>query len=155
MREPETTRGATREATRATATGLPVRFEPDVVLAIALGGALGAPARYGVAQLVSVSPSGFPWATFWTNLSGAFVLGVFLTVVLDRLPPNRYLRPFFGTGFLGAYTTFSTLAVETTTLVKDGHPWLGIAYTLVSIACGLGVAYLGVVLGRMAGREAI
>ena len=120
----------------------------SVLLAIAIGGALGAPARYEVAQLIPVTPGTFPWATFWTNISGAFVLGVFLTVVLERLPPTRFIRPFFGIGFLGAYTTFSTFAVETAKLVKDGHVALGVGYTLVSIAVGLAVAYLGILLGR-------
>ena len=87
-----------------------------MLLAIAIGGALGAPARYGIAQLIPVTPGTFPWATFWTNLSGAFVLGFFLTVVIERFPPTRFVRPFFGIGFLGAYTTFSTLAVETAKL---------------------------------------
>ena len=96
-----------------------------VLVAIALGGALGAPARYEIAQLIPITPGTFPWATFWTNVSGAFVLGVFLTIVIERFPPTRFVRPFFGIGFLGAYTTFSTLAVETATLVKDGDVALG------------------------------
>ena len=105
-----------------------------MLLAIAIGGALGAPARYGIAQLLPVAPGTFPWATFWTNLSGAFVLGVFLTVVLERYPPTRFVRPFFAIGFLGAYTTFSTLAVETARLVQDGEVALAVGYTVASIA---------------------
>ncbi len=89
---------------------------PADALSQSLGGALGAPARYEVAQLIPITPGTFPWATFWTNVSGAFVLGVFLTIVIERFPPTRFVRPFFGIGFLGAYTTFSTLAVETATL---------------------------------------
>lgn len=128
---------------------LPERFQSDVILAIAAGGALGAPARYEVAQLITVAPGGFPWATFWTNLSGALVLGFFLTLVIERLPPTRFLRPFFAVGFLGSYTTFSTLAVETALLVKDGHVALGIGYTLSSVGAGLALAYLGIVLARL------
>jgi CrcB protein len=138
--EPQAGRGRTR---------LPERFQPDVILAIAAGGALGAPARYEVAQLISVAPGGFPWATFWTNLSGAFVLGFFLTLVIERLPPTRFLRPFAAVGFLGSYTTFSTLAVETVLLVKDGHVALGVGYTLASVSAGLALAYLGIVLARL------
>ncbi len=128
---------------------LPERFQPDVILAIAAGGALGAPARYEVAQLITVAPGGFPWATFWTNLSGAFVLGFFLTFVIERLPPTRFLRPFFAVGFLGSFTTFSTLAVETVFLVKDGHVMLGVGYTLASVSAGLTLAYLGIVVARL------
>lgn len=128
---------------------LPERLQPDIILAIALGGALGAPARYYVAQWIKVAPDGFPWATFWTNLSGAFVLGFFLILVIERLPPTRYLRPFFAVGFLGSYTTFSTLAVETVLLMKDGHVAVGVGYTLASVAAGLVLAYLGIVLARL------
>jgi CrcB protein len=119
-----------------------------VLAAIAIGGALGAPARYGIAQLVPFIPGTFPWGTFWTNLSGAFVLGFFLTYLIERFPPSRFVRPFFGIGFLGAYTTFSTMAVETARLVKDGDVALGVGYTLVSIATGLLVCYLGMVSAR-------
>ena len=124
-------------------------MQPGVLLAIALGGALGAPARYEVAELVHVPKDGFPWATFWTNASGAFVLGLFLTLLLERFPPSRFPRPFFAIGFLGAYTTFSTMAVETVTLIKDGHAPLGCAYLVTSVAAGLLVAYTGVVVARI------
>jgi len=124
------------------------RARPATLLAIALGGALGAPARYEVAQLIHVPRDSFPWATLWTNLSGAFALGLFLTLVLERFPPSRFPRPFFAIGFLGAYTTFSTMAVETVTLVKDGHAALGLGYIVVSVAAGLLVAYAGVVAAR-------
>jgi fluoride exporter len=124
------------------------RRQADVLLAIALGGALGAPARYEVAQLIPITHGTFPWATFWTNISGAFVLGIFLTIVIERFPPTRFVRPFFGIGFLGAYTTFSTLAVETAKFVKDGDVALGLGYTLASVAVGLLFAYFGIALGR-------
>jgi hypothetical protein len=61
------------------------RARPDVVLAIGLGGALGAPARYELAQAIHVAKDTFPWATFVTNLAGAFVLGAFLALVVELL----------------------------------------------------------------------
>jgi len=69
--------------------------------------------------------------------------------VIERLPPTRFLRPFLAVGFLGSYTTFSTLAVETVLLVKDGRVALGIGYTLMSVSAGLALAYLGIVLARL------
>ena len=117
--------------------------------AIALGGALGTPARYGVAQLVHVAPDGFPWATFWTNVSGSFALGLILAVLLARFPPSRYLRPFVATGFLGAYTTYSTFAVETVLLTKDGHAALALAYAAASLAAGFGAAWAGIGAARL------
>jgi CrcB protein len=116
---------------------------------VAIGGALGAVARYGVAQLVTIAPDGFPWATFWTNLSGAFVLGCFSTFVIERLAPTRFLRPFFAVGFLGSYTTFSALAVESVLLIEHDHVTLAVGYTLASVVAGLVLAYLGMVLARL------
>jgi CrcB protein len=119
-----------------------------VLAAIALGGALGAPARYGIAQLVHVAKDSFPWATFLTNITGSFVLGLILVLVLERFPPTRYLRPFVATGFLGAYTTYSTFAVETDLLIKDGHAALGLVYSAASLAAG----FLAVLTGILAAR---
>jgi CrcB protein len=127
----------------------PSRTPRDVVAAIAVGGALGAPARYEVSQLIHVAKDSFPWATFVTNLSGAFVLGMFLTFVLERVPPTRYLRPFFAIGFLGAFTTFSTMAVETVTLARDGFVVLGVGYVVVSVGAGLVITYFGIVIARL------
>ncbi len=119
-----------------------------MLAAIAAGGALGSLARYGVSRVIHVSPGTFPWATFWTNVSGSLALGVVLSVVLARFPPSRYVRPFVAIGFIGAYTTFSTMAVETDLLVKDGHAAIGVAYLVASVAAGLVAAAAGIVAGR-------
>jgi len=119
-----------------------------VLAAIALGGALGAPARYGVAEIVHVAPGSFPWATFWTNVSGSFALGAMLALVLERFPPTRYVRPFVATGFLGAYTTYSTFAVETDLLVKDGHAGIGLVYAVASLVAGFVAVWAGIVAAR-------
>src|SRR5918994_4014572 len=112
------------------------RAEPSVLVAIAAGGALGTLARYGVARLIYVAPAAFPWATFWTNITGSFALGFILAFVLERFPPTRYLRPFVATGFLGSYTTYSTFAVETAVLIKDGHAAVALAYGISSLVAG-------------------
>jgi CrcB protein len=124
----------------------PVRHR--FLAAIALGGALGAPARYGVAQLVHVARDTFPWATFWTNITGSFAIGLVLVLTLERFPPTRYLRPFLATGFLGAYTTYSTFAVETDVLVRDGHAAVGIAYAVASLVAGLFAVWAGMLVAR-------
>jgi CrcB protein len=115
---------------------------------IAVGGALGAPARYGIARLLPVQPGVFPWATFWTNVSGSLLIGLFVTGVLERMHRDRYVRPFFVVGFLGSFTTYSTLATETVTLVKDGNVGLAVAYTAASIVVGLSAAFAGLGIGR-------
>jgi len=119
-----------------------------VLAAIAVGGALGALARYGISRWIHVAKDTLPWATFVTNLSGAFVLGLFLTVAISRFPNRRFPRPFFAIGFLGAFTTFSTMAVEAVTLIKDGDALLGISYIVVSIVVGLACVFSGIVAGR-------
>jgi CrcB protein len=134
------------------------RVEPSVLAAIALGGALGAPARYGVAQLIHAAPGTFPWPTFWTNITGSLALGFVLGLLVEHFPPTRYLRPFVATGFLGAYTTYSAFAVETDLLIKDGHAAIGVVYMGASLLAGLGAVWLGIgaasVLPRGAGARA-
>jgi CrcB protein len=129
------------------------RADPSVLGAIALGGALGAPARYGVAQIVHVAKDSFPWATFWTNMSGSFALGLLLSLILTRFPPTRYLRPFIATGFLGAYTTYSTFAVEADLLVKDGHATIGAAYIAASMVTGFVAVWAGIWVARTLPRR--
>jgi CrcB protein len=126
------------------------RARPDVLAVIAVGGMLGASARYAVARAMPVQPGHFPWATFWTNVSGSFLLGFLLVVLLERFPPTRYVRPFLGTGVLGAFTTMSSLEVETALLVKDGSPLTAGVYAVGSLAAGLALAYLGILAGRFA-----
>lgn len=120
-----------------------------MLAAVAAGGALGAPARYGIAQWIAVAPGSFPWATFGTNVSGSFALGLFLAFILERFPPTRYLRPFAATGFLGAYTTYSTFSVDTAILFKDGHTVMALTYALGSVVAGLAAVWAGIWLARV------
>jgi CrcB protein len=121
---------------------------PGVLAAVAVGGALGAPARYGIALAVKIPPGTFPWGTFWINVSGSFALGMVLAVLLARYPSDRYVRPFVATGFLGAYTTYSTFAVETDLLIRNGHAGMALTYTMGSLAAGLSGAWAGLAVGR-------
>jgi fluoride exporter len=120
-----------------------------VVVAVALGGAVGAPARYELSARFPVATSSFPWATFCINVSGSFVLGILLTFLLERWPPTRYVRPFLAIGVLGAYTTFSTFSVETDLLIRDGHAMLGLVYVFASLVASGASLYLGIVAGRL------
>jgi CrcB protein len=131
------------------------RPSPDVLAVIALGGMLGASARYGIARWLPVTSGQFPWATFWTNLSGCFVLGFLLVVVVERLPSTRLVRPFAATGIVGAYTTMSTFAVESALLVHDGKPTTAVVYVLASLAGGVALTFAGIRIARsVAVREA-
>jgi len=126
------------------------RHEPRVVAAVALGGALGAPVRYGISQAVHITPGTFPWGTFWINVSGSLALGFFLALVLSRFPATRYLRPFVASGFLGSYTTYSTFAVETDLLIRNGRAGIAVAYVALSFVAGFMAGWAG---GRLGGRR--
>ena len=119
-----------------------------VLAAIAIGGALGAPARYAVSRVVHVAKDTFPWSTFWTNVSGSLALGVVIVLILERFPPSRYARPFVAIGFLGAYTTMSTFMVEGALLVKDGRAPMAAVYVVSSSAAGFAAVWLGMAGGR-------
>ena len=119
------------------------------VMAVAVGGALGAPARYVLGRSLHES-AGVPLATLTVNLTGAFVLGMLLVLVGERLAPTRYVRPFFGTGVLGAYTTYSTFAVETDLLVRHQRVGVACGYVAATVVGGLVAAWTGVLLARVA-----
>jgi fluoride exporter len=123
-----------------------------ILVAIALGGVLGGCARYGVDLLVPAS-TGFPWATFAVNVTGAACLGLLLVLVLEVWRPTRYVRPFLGVGVLGSMTTFSTWMVETDQLVASGAPLVATAYLLASLAAGLAATVLGMTTGRLVVRR--
>lgn len=126
------------------------RTAPGVLAVVALGGMVGASARYGVARWVPARPAGFPWATFWINLAGSFLLGFLLVLLLERFPPTRLVRPFLATGVLGAFTTMSTYQMEILLLARSGFFAIAVAYATASLLAGLLLAYLGVRAGRLA-----
>jgi CrcB protein len=132
--------------------GLP-RIAPCVVLAVFVGGIFGGLARYGIGRAAPPAPAGFPWDIFAINLSGAFALAVLLVTVVEILPPTTYVRPALGTGFLGAFTTFSSLAVAADHLAAHGHPSVAALYVVASVVGGLIAAQLGLSLGRTVARS--
>jgi CrcB protein len=119
------------------------------LLLVGLGGFLGAIARYAVALavgLVWLRP--FPLATFLINVSGSFALGLFATLAAERLEIDPGWRLFVMTGFLGAYTTFSTFEYESQRLVEGGAAWWGLANLVASVVVGYAAVQLGVWFAR-------
>ncbi len=109
------------------------------VLLVALGGALGAVARFLIAAgFARRFGTGWPWATLFINLTGCFLIAVFAARLTS--PNLRYLLPV---GFVGAYTTFSTFEYETVRLFQLGQPAGAIAYVLASNVLGLCAVLLG------------
>lgn len=118
-------------------------------LAVAAGGALGAVARYAVALFVAAFwKRDFPLATLLINVSGSFVLGFFSTFAAEKMPIDPRWRLFVATGFVGAYTTFSTFEYETQRLTESGALWWGALNVVTSVAAGFAAVQLGVFLAR-------
>jgi CrcB protein len=126
------------------------RFPAGVLAVIAVGGAAGTLLRAWLAQVMPPGANGFPWDTFTVNVVGSAVIGFVVVTALARLAPSRLLRPLLATGFCGGLTTFSTFVVEADLLIKNGHGGLAALYVVTSLAAGLGAAWAGSVLARVA-----
>ncbi|HEY7988398.1 MAG TPA: CrcB family protein [Lapillicoccus sp.] len=111
-----------------------------------VGGVLGTGARYGVGE--AIGPWGvWPAATFCVNVVGAFLLGVLIEALSRRgldIGVRQRLRLFLGTGFLGAFTTYSTLAVDTDLLVRDGYASVAAAYAVGTVVVGFLATCFGI-----------
>ena len=122
------------------------------VILVALGGAAGAVTRYVVDGFIAERvTSAFPWGTLVINLSGSALLGVLFALAIEKgvLPPS--VRAPLMIGFLGAYTTFSTLMLESWRLVEDGALGLAFANVAGSAVLGLGAMLVGLTIGRALG----
>jgi CrcB protein len=118
-------------------------------LIVGAGGFIGAIARYAVGVWCdTLWRRDFPLATFAVNVSGCFILGLFLTLATERLPVDPRLRLFVATGFVGAYTTFSTFEYETQRLTSTGALGWAIVNVLTSVVAGYAAVQLGVFLAR-------
>ncbi len=120
----------------------------------ALGGALGALARWAIAGALPHSPGAWPWSTVLVNLVGCLALGALLAVLLARYPHSPWLRPFLAVGVLGGFTTYSTFAMDVVRLTGSGHPVFAVAYVLASVLGGTCAVVAGLVSARAAIRAA-
>jgi CrcB protein len=118
-------------------------------LSVLIGGAIGSLARWAVGLAIPSFVGGFPTATLLINISGAFGLGLAGVILTERLPPTRYMRSLIGIGFFGAYTTFSTMAVEGVRLLDVGHPGTTFTYWILTLIVGQMAGVYGMWLGRL------
>ncbi len=116
-----------------------------IYLLIAIGGLFGAISRFALSAFIqSKHNRRFPYATFIINLTGSFLLG-FLFGRHNLRPEFFFL---FGTGFMGAYTTFSTFEFESMELIRKEKLLLAISYLVFSVIIGVFLAYLGYLIGK-------
>lgn len=125
-----------------------IRGHRDLLGVIAVGGALGSLARWGLAEAIPHEGRSFPVATFLTNVSGALLIGLLMAFVLGPWSRTRYVRPFWGVGVLGGYTTFSTYELDAHGLLDLGAPGLAFAYLAASLVAGLVATVVGLIAGR-------
>ena len=132
-----------REAGGAAAGGATSRSPADrrELAAIFAGGAIGALIRVGLITAYPTAAGAWPWATFAINISGALLLGYLVTRLQERLPLSTYRRPLWGTGFCGAYTTFSTMQLELLEMLDHDHYALAAAYAAASVVCGFAAVF--------------
>jgi CrcB protein len=115
---------------------------------IAVGGAIGAVARYA---LLSASPhpaAGFGWAAFGVNVSGCLLIGVLMVVITEVRQAHRLVRPFLGTGVLGGYTSFSTYVVDIQHALIAAAPQVALAYAAGTLAAAVAATWAGIRLTR-------
>jgi fluoride exporter len=116
---------------------------------IAAAGALGALARYHLQGLVNrLYPGAFPLGTFVVNISGCLVLGVLFSALTERFAVSADVRTALTVGLLGAYTTFSTFALETVRLGEDGAAAIAMLNVVASVVAGVIAVRVGITLGR-------
>lgn len=136
-----------------------MRGDAVVIAVVAVGGAVGALARFGLSEAMPVRSGAIPWATATANVVGCFLIGILMVLVTDVWPGHRLVRPFLGVGVLGGFTTFSTYAVEVRTLYADGHAPIAVVYLVGSVIAALVAVVAGLtttraVVGARIGRGA-
>lgn len=119
------------------------------ILLVALGGGLGASARYltNLAALRIVGPN-FPWGTITVNIIGSFLMGVLIESLARRSGTSMELRSFLATGFLGGFTTFSAFSLDFALMWERGNQWHGAVYLGASVLLSIAALFAGLALVR-------
>jgi len=121
-------------------------------LYIAIGGAFGAVSRYGVTLgAARLGATGFPYATLTVNVTGSFLIGLFVAWLGGRTEINPALRPLIQVGFLGALTTFSTFSLDALILIEQGRFTQAGLYIAASVLVCLAACFIGLLAGRSLG----
>lgn len=125
----------------------PLHLTPSLMSVVFLGGCVGTASRYGITLVIAPLKDGWPLATFLVNMAGAFLLGLLLEALVRRGKDEgkrRLARLGVGTGFIGAFTTYSALAVETDLLLRNGHFGVACMYAGGSMFGGIIFSTIGI-----------
>ncbi|MEU7141329.1 CrcB family protein [Nocardia sp. NPDC046473] len=123
-----------------------------VLAVIAVGGALGALARYGLTLAWPAPAGAFPWAVFAINVAGSFLLGALMVVITEIRPAHPLVRPFLGVGVLGGFTTFSTYAEDIRALLDPATVIVAAVYLVATLVVALVATTAALILTRAAAR---
>ncbi|WAX81463.1 FluC/FEX family fluoride channel [Streptomyces sp. KMM 9044] len=118
-----------------------LRAHAPVVAVVAVGGGAGAAGRHTASLWWPTPADGFPWTTLGVNITGCAVIGVFLVIVTEVRAAHPLVRPFFGTGVLGGFTTFSAYAVDGRNLFDGGSGGLALVYLAVTPLAALAAVW--------------
>jgi CrcB protein len=119
------------------------------LIAIAVGGALGAVARFSLGQWVGDSlGTEFPWGILLINVIGSLAIGILFVLLVEHEHLSSIYRSALMVGFLGAFTTFSTFSLQTLALIETGKFLEALTYILASVVLSLGAVALGVFITR-------
>ncbi|MDJ0894274.1 MAG: fluoride efflux transporter CrcB [Alphaproteobacteria bacterium] len=125
-------------------------MNPSVLLAIALGGALGALGRHFVGSLMlHWLGASFPWGTLVVNVVGSFAMGALVETMALVWSPSQELRALLTVGFLGAFTTFSTFSLDFYVVLQRGEIGLASIYLLASVSLAIGGLLAGLAVMRV------
>jgi len=119
------------------------------LIAIAIGGALGALGRYWVSGLINNAEYRIPYGTLTCNVVGSFLMGVCFVLILEKAKLSPEMRPLLMVGFMGAFTTFSTFSMETIAMLQEGHVMSAAIYILLSVLLCLVALYGGLWFTRL------
>ncbi len=119
------------------------------ILAVALGGAIGAVTRWVSSQwLQSLWGRDFPYGTLLVNVLGSFLIGLLYVIIVEKLLLDAQWRAFLMVGILGALTTFSTFSMDTVQMFEHGEPLKALLNVVSNVVCCLVVTWLGLMVGR-------
>lgn len=122
----------------------------QMLLSIALGGAVGAIARHLLsARIMNMLGSTFPYGTLVVNVLGSFIMGFLIIILATRLNISQEMRAFIVVGVLGGFTTFSTFSLETALLIERGNILEAAIYIGSSVVVSIGALFIGLWLGRI------